>query len=136
MNTQDTTENNKLITEFMGWKIAVGTKDEYTTPHAITKYIDTPMFSHNYNDKELSVEKDHKLDEMLFSTSWDWLMPVVEKIEFLNYSIQTNSLADQLHLFKISSGGAEVLSTRGNTRKETTYKAVIIFIKWYNLKNK
>ena len=126
MNTQ---ENNKLITEFMGWKIALGTKDEYSTTHAITKYIDTPLFSHNYNDKELSVETEHRLDKMLFDSSWDWLMPVVVKcFNVYDDAYNTNVFNSDNQQFNLND--ALLL-----TNIDALYNAVIEFIKWYN-KNK
>ena len=75
----ETTENNKLITEFMDGK------------HPLAKV--THEAHHNYD------------------TSWDWLMPVVEKIEEQNELI-----------------GAHILSTDIGK----TYKEVVRFIKTHN----
>ena len=32
----------------------------------------------------------HPLDQMKYHTSWDWLMPVIEKIETLGYNFEKN----------------------------------------------
>ena len=54
---------------------------------------------------------DYKTDTLYFHSSWDWLMPVIEKIEEQNELI-----------------GAHILSTDIGK----TYKEVVRFIKEYN----
>ena len=127
MEQENVLTGNKLIIEFLEWKLSIGSKDEYETPFPITKWIETSPFSYNYNDKELSVEKDHRIEEMLFHKSWDWLIPVIGKIQnldiYLNYVIQESRQfydADiTVNIYNITD----------------TWKEVIEFIKWYN-KNK
>ena len=62
-----------------------------------------------------------------FDTSWDWLIPVVQKIESLGY------------VFIIQGGKAEYGEMISETRcfiaedkLSSTYKAVVEFIKQYN----
>jgi hypothetical protein len=104
----NTTENNKLIQNFYDG-----------TLH--------PM-----------VEKGHirGLNGLDYHTSWDWLMPVVEKIEEITQrmfdcrkhkqyysvriSIQKNIFADKSFMgFSIN-------------KKDAYYEAVVEFIKWHN----
>ena len=77
-------------------------------------------------------------DELEFHTSWDWLMPVVEKIESMRDDF------GNAHRVTIDMGNAVVENTSnnssisiailGSTNKiDATYHAVIEFI---NLKNK
>lgn len=73
-----TTENNKLIAEFMGVK------------------LDNEFWSANFQ----------------YYTSWDWLMPVMKKIEDIN---------------------GKVFIT---TSLEANYNMVVEYIKWYNENNK
>ena len=101
MNTQ---ENNKLIAEFMG-----------ITPNEAGVY-------------HVSKHKGYSLDNLLYHTSWDWLMPVVQKIESLGY------------VFTIQGGKAEYGEMISETqcfiakdKLSSTYKAVVEFIKWHNL---
>ena len=84
--------------------------------------------------------------ELKYDSSWEWLMPVVEKIEKESiFSVQ--SIYDKREEFKgwipelftlrvkddIKGIGLDEL--RFSTKIEATYKAVIEFIKWYNEKN-
>ena len=94
MNTQD---NNKLIAEFMG--INVG---EYTS----------------YPEESPT---QYAVVDLQYHTSWDWLMPVVEKVFVLSED-------EEAWRMDIESG----LTT---LNIDETYRAVVEFIKWYN-KNK
>jgi hypothetical protein len=68
---------------------------------------------------------------LLFQTSWDWLMPVVEKIESLR---DTNGNA---YRFTIDMCNAQIEETNieilgGAFKLDTTYKAVVEFINQNN----
>ena len=67
----ETTENNKLIAEFMG-AISEGDNNIYKIPDE--RGDDYAPF----RCLDLNLE---------YNTSWDWLMPVVEKIERLELSL-------------------------------------------------
>jgi len=99
--------DNELIAEFMGgWN-----KDSHTRKYG----INLPHMDNQWWD----------IDELKYDTSWDWLMPVVEKINNLNmldYNIDRDS--QWLH--------EKVVTTRVNCELKFLYKAVVEFIKWYN----
>lgn len=59
--------SNKLIAEFMGWTIEPGMEN-----------INDPYY--NYSNGWQMV----MASQMQFNISWDWLMPVIEKISKLN----------------------------------------------------
>lgn len=68
--------------------------------------------------------------EMSYHKSWDWLMPVVEKIEELGYGIE---------IFRCSSSLSEqnkfddTKYAKCTTSKiKAVYHIVVEFIKWYN----
>ena len=96
-------KNNKLIAEFMGYEVKHG-----------------KCYSPKYNDGTIA--------PMQFDRSWDWLMPVVEKIESLGYWVNRNdgditisNKSDMVVVTPMSSGGIDMM-----------YKAVVEFIKEYN----
>lgn len=95
MNTQ---ENNQLIAEFMGWDI--------NSPSTF------PIDLH----QEDSLQGHW---ELKFHTSWDWLMPVVEKC-----FVKQEEVSDDLS-FKLNDALLE-------TNRESLYRVVVEFIKQYN----
>jgi len=106
-------KENKIIAEFMGWK-----------PHTLNELIrDNP-----FGESEIIPIKS-----INYHTSWDWLMPVVEKIESLGYEVQirnTDCIIFQL-LDTIKYKPIVDISS-GNGKKDSTYIAVVEFIKDYN----
>ena len=71
--------DNKLITEFMGLEPTMMGKDLYG-------YSDSPFFSCTEKTPEKVMENIVKY--VKYDKSWDWLMPVVEKI---NAMVSTTS---------------------------------------------
>lgn len=120
MNTQEIIENNKLIAEFMGLKFK---EDE--------QYVKELK---EMRSEGIFFEQGHMLSELKYHTSWEWLMPVVERIEEMGFSTQVNTIGRQHQItkFEIFSGGADVLNRISKSKKEATYKAVVGFIQWYN----
>ena len=90
-------QDNKLIAEFMGWDI----ESLSTIPS-------------NLHPSNLELDNDEVL-EYKYHTSWDWLMPVVEKIEQVNEGVPQQMLHVNLY-----------------SEKREVYQAVIEFIKEYN----
>jgi hypothetical protein len=93
----------------------------------------------------LGYTTDNTFDELLFNKSWDWLMPVVEKIE----DIQDGDIGDAIrsHLYNVEITQIFCEITECHTSKQiafvdeekkitSAYLAVVEFIKWYNKKNK
>src|SRR6478609_4997156 len=75
--------DNELIAEFMGVKEVKGYYDSYgtQTPHYFTRF-------ENYRTRSYTNEGESMgefLDDAKYKTSWDWLMPVVEKIESIRH---------------------------------------------------
>ncbi len=96
--------NNKLIAEFMEFPTHTDAVDDRTIAYYVGESIMHTDNTENENDCDVFHPND-----MQFHTSWDWLMPVVEKI----YSID-----DDVDFFK-------------NISLEDTYQAVIEFIESY-----
>ncbi|MFT6841797.1 MAG: hypothetical protein ACI8Q1_000244 [Parvicella sp.] len=122
---KETTENNKLITEFMGFKeVQEGTfKVELSIKSGFLRNI-----------------------ELKFHTSWDWIMPVVERIRektpHENALYESNGYAFCIddNVIKIAESMWEINKNFDIIVKinitdnllESIYKAVVEFIKWHN----
>jgi len=111
-------ENNKLIAEFMGYEIREkgGKLDKY-----IVWFF--PLLN-----------EEKQPNTLFFHTSWDWLMPVVEKIESFEHIEHTVNIvyhSCDIEDYSLPGNGIAVNET-AKTKKEATYNAVVRFIKWYN----
>jgi hypothetical protein len=97
----NTTENNKLITEFMGYETYEG------TDKLCINLEENNGFSTEWGHVPIKYHKE-----------WNWLMPVVYKIKWLE-DIEEEKTED------IDAGLTNALL-------EQTFEAVVEFIKWYN----
>ena len=69
-------EGNKLIAELMGYQIK--------------SYSDTASYGNG--DTSYLYSKDGiTTDQVFYDSSWDWIMPVVDKIESLGFSVSINN---------------------------------------------
>lgn len=112
-------KDNELIAIFMGWRPTID-GDGWYEPNLAFR------------------------DTLLFYESWDWLMPVVEKISKITFKWETKheSGTDSYYLRTFGMLDEETgrVMVRINncalhtapTLIEATYKAVVEFIKWYN----
>jgi hypothetical protein len=100
-------ENNKLIAEFMGKKW------------------------HKEFFKDVCIISPSNISYK-FHTSWDWLMPVVEKIESLGYEFFI--VEDRIKIAHNTDHSIDTIInfTLGGSKREATYKAVVEFINQYN----
>ena len=71
-----------------------------------------------------------------YHSSWDWLMPVVEKIECTPIDNDDNSdnfFNVMIDVFECNINGGDIcICENGHTKREATYKAVVQFIKTHN----
>lgn len=104
-----TTENNKIIAEFMGYEWF-----EVNKPYIAVKNVNGSVH---------------------FRTDWNDLMEVVEKIESLNYDVIILHSSTEITScdidFQTIFGNSETYS-----KIESVYNACLEFIKWYNKQNK
>ena len=123
MNTE---ENNKLIAEFMGVNVKMC--------GIIWAICDT---NGNLVRTAWSKNKAYEMisREMNFNSSWSWLIPVVEKC-FAKWEFQSNDGQNRFCGWYKDNDGCMSEYTKnvsiGDTSKESHYKAVVEFIKWYN----
>ena len=67
-----------------------------------------------------------KVKNFKYQTSWDWLMPVVEKIQFYAHVKIENTQC------LITVNGNLITGVVGGDNIDNVYKAAIEFINWYN----
>lgn len=119
-----TTENNKIIAEFMGMK-----ENSFT---GAFKNVDNKFLFPS---------------ELVYHSDWNWLMEVVEKIEGLEfYPKNSTCIGFDSFEIEINKNRCDItrygdfthllLQGQGKTRIEAVYNACIEFIKWYNEQNK
>lgn len=113
---------NEIIAEFMGgWNRDPGTRKIG---------INLPDQGNEWWD----------IDELKYNTSWDWLMPVVEKICKIDYGDdigpngmvypRTFGMLDPEGNFLFRFNRQQLYAEK--TLIAATHKAVVEFIKWYN----
>lgn len=80
----------------------------------------------------------HHIETMKYHWSWDWLMPVVEKIENLEYknregrfSVNSVNFEENYTAFVVDFDEG-LIQVEGETKFEATYQAVFQFIEWHN----
>jgi hypothetical protein len=123
MNTQ---ENNKLIAEFMELELE-------ETLEGLFVYARKEQSPIKLNDIRTEFYEVHELQ---YHISWDWLMPVVERIESFifdeNNSYNVTIGSTNYCIIQDSNGDRiEIIKDNGETKLETLYKAVVEFIKQY-----
>lgn len=109
LSKEELRQGEKLISDFMEYETC-------TDPdHADDKCYQVP-YAKGY----------HRLHQMQHHSSWDWLMPVVQKIGDISIDYyQENNLPAYEECGK-------VLSTHIVVSIETVWNKVVQFIKWFN----
>ncbi len=147
-------EDNRLIAEFMGYK----TLDNYyyLLPITLPQFRGSDHAEWCSQHEASPVERFWEInDESLqYNTSWEWLMPVVEKIGNLkavkhsgrlvrvtiNIENGINVVISQMIGGSIANSychfQAKLKGNKETTLIENVYHSVIEFIKWYNKNEK
>jgi hypothetical protein len=129
-NTADIIENNKLIAQFMGL-------ENYSTDNVIEEDKLRWVLESDINKYKSVLSKELKYD-----SDWNYLMPVIEKIEKLKIEDQIEagfvtiwSRKDGCTIeYKMYESSDFYVSTKVTTTKiKAVYDTVVQFIKWYNL---
>lgn len=125
MMEEEILEGNKLIAEFMQ------IETQLISPYG----IGIPRL---YSMEEEHQTEEGNCTELSYDCSWDWLMPVVEKIENMcpldGYTKNSFVLNIQhfCTLFDNCFYENPTIVALGTTKIESIYKAVVEFIKFYN----
>jgi hypothetical protein len=116
MKESEILEGNKLVAEFMGATKGFNSKDGefYYLPNNVPSYL---------------------IKELKYHSSYDWIMPVVQKIINLGWQFQLNSygISNSAEFIKT---GSYIKNTDWSTPLLATYNVVIDFIKWYSNSDK
>lgn len=120
MTQKQILEGNKLIAIFMEF--------EYLEPIGVNgnkQHKLRPIFNSDFPNS------------LKYHFSWDWLMPVVEKIEKTNryneyYPDMVTIWKDCCVISDGNNGNELVRIYSGTTKIEAVWLATINFIKWYN----
>lgn len=121
MDNDNIIRSNKLIIEFMGLKIAESDNS--------FSWNDSPFYfvSHSTREKVINSMSEY----VKYFNSWDWLMPVVIKIDRLS---EDGIIPWTEEYMEWCDYMEEVLTT--NYELESTFKCVVKIIEWYNLNYK
>jgi len=137
MEEKEIIQGNSLIVEFMGSKV----QSDLTCKPYPSKLPYWAMRLYNFDTMKIGGYEYHE--------SFDWLMPVVEKIESLAtdhidkiyVSINGKSCMiwnyyDPVEVIRtIGSGSTYKIKKVAETKLLATYEAVVDFVKWYNTLN-
>lgn len=117
MEKEEVLKGNKLIAEFMGKNVnPIDSKPVYELEHIYGLM---------------------GLNDLKYNSSWDWLMPVIEKIA-QDYDVRITWMPTALNVTYIDrpdTNDDEITSMGGMTAIENTWHCAIRFIEFYN-KNK
>ena len=120
-------ENNKLIAEFMGWK----THPIYGEGYLINKDRNrkVPYWS--------GVAYQNSIDSFEYEFSWDWLFPVLEKINSCGCIIEISMCFNiDCRICVIGDKQEKTINIYSELNGiDGAYDCVIQFIKYYNEKN-
>jgi len=127
-------EGNKLIAEFCQCKQF---SNEFTG-NEITYTLPFPMFKKFLKDDFVMPDNTkYFARRLLFHLSWDWLMPVAEKIATLK-DIKHIGISGTVRISLYSDGVAVCtiasMSSKEGTAIEATWLSIVDFIKWHNSK--
>lgn len=110
-------DNNILIAAFMGFSVR-----DFDGAHW------------RYTEKENENQPYYRWGlcrDLKYHTSWDWLMPVVEKIEGLGYKFQVCRRRVEIIKDNFSEGDG-IMIIKEETKIKSVFKGCIEFIQWYN----
>jgi hypothetical protein len=104
--------NNKLIAEFMGVQLFFG-----------------EPYNKDIEQWEVFFDTLYETKDLAYHTDWNWLMPVIRKIEELGNDVLITTNYIQI---AFDEGEQFIVIDDLNIKINSVYKAVIEFIKWYN----
>ena len=124
MSEQEIIEGNRLIAEWLGYEIDPLAEEDEPIRYYVDDHIECVADGIDYWE---TFEEDWTSwlypEQMKFHSSWDWLMPVIDKIEAEYYNSHMSEWVYDKCL------GVDFCILRYSLQE--AYKQVIEFIKWY-----
>lgn len=150
MLEQETLDGNKLIADFCGYSInedgcyLIGCREYFIIGRNYSEWCSTTDIKYDFTKKDdcnkainvgefyYNISPNH----LLYHSSWDWLMSVVEKIESLGYRFDI--ALNEVDLYDtINADFSTTIKTEStdkiSSKKFAVWLACIKFVKWYNL---
>jgi hypothetical protein len=119
--------NDKLIADFMGVKNVF----EYKLKEK-EGVMTLGLYIANSSDGDIDYTHDG-INFIQYGYSFDWLMPVIEKIEKQGCIVEIwLSLGKGCRIMKPTNTPCIVSEYEGNSLMEVIYGAIIGYVKWYN----
>jgi len=136
MKQDEKFEGNKLIAEFMGWQLVTvgyfGGEEETQWQRDNSDWMDEVNMD-DVGDYFVNVPENKWLyADVSYHTSWDWLMPVVEKIETLGYQFKQCSKRVEIWKDDNKPHKTPIIDNKEETKILSAWYAVVEFIKWHN----
>lgn len=72
------------------------------------------------------------VEKMLYSSDYNWLFRIVEKIENLGYWF--NRIYGDIQIIDSHGDVVAIFNSTGRDIKEATYNACVTFVEWFNKK--
>ena len=120
MEEKEVLEGNKLIAEFMG--VAPVYDDEYEMYQVIQVIEDVEDEQHFFTPKE-----------MLFHSDWNWLMEVVDKLDYLGAKVTIGRMKGDIeYIDPLNAENKVEVGIACGVKITAVYAAIVQFINWYN----
>lgn len=118
MKKNEILEGNKLIAEFNGLSYC-------------TKYMYEGWYKNSEHNNRIC-----DFDGLKYNTSWDWLMPIVMKIEELGYEVNIKGIKCSVNCVLEENPIISYVLGEKSKKIELLFTVIVEFIKWYNENNK
>ncbi len=134
MEQSEIIEGSVLISTFMGAEYE-RKKDAFEERyHETMTFVGTPG---NWRGRNDLTRHQYLTMHLMYHTDWDWIMPVVEKIEEIEkrrFGVEITPFGIVIDDYKELSNISivEVQKEEGDTKILLLWIAIVDFLKWYN----
>ena len=138
--TDEQLQGNRIIAEFLNLSEGFPHETDQFGYHQCVEGYNVPNIINHYKHKDDMDYHQFKIDQLQYHSSFDWLMPVVEKIQSIPITPAPNYRGYRIEI--VVQGYVEItgfpmprISTNVSIEGSlinAIYSAVIQFITWYN----